>query len=96
MLFNERNDAVKFIDDYGLMILVVKRKCAEKTTKNKGLQILSPKQMLQRLPIALTQVKAGKTSESLLNEIKQIIHSVHRSKEVTKKVYNHIMNSIKV
>ena len=52
--------------------------------------------MLQRLPIALTQVKAGKTSENLLNEIKQIIHSVHRSKEVTKKVYNHIMNSIKV
>ena len=52
--------------------------------------------MLQRLPIALAQVKAGNTSENLLNEIRQIIYSLHRSKEITKKVYNIIMNSIKV
>ena len=52
--------------------------------------------MLQRLPIALAQVKAGNTSENLLNEIRQIIYSLHRSKEITKKVYNTIMNSIKV
>ena len=52
--------------------------------------------MLQRLPIALAQVKAGNTSENLLNEIRQIINSLHRSKEITKKVYNTIMNSIKV
>ena len=50
--------------------------------------------MLQRLSIALAQVKAGSTSENLLNEIKQIIYSLYREKEVTKKVYNNIMNLI--
>ena len=61
----------------------------------KGLKILTPKQMLQRLPIALAQVKAGKTSENLLNQIRQILYSLYGAKEITKKVYNNIMNSIK-
>ena len=52
--------------------------------------------MLQRLPRALTQVKTGNTSENLLNEIRQIIYSLYRAKEITKKVYNNIMNSIKL
>ena len=52
--------------------------------------------MLQRLPIALAQVKAGNTSETLLNEIRQIRYSLYRENEVTKKVYNNIMNSIKL
>ena len=52
--------------------------------------------MLQRLPIALAQVKAGNTSENLLNEIRQIIYSLYQAKEITKKVYSNIMNSIKV
>ena len=52
--------------------------------------------MLQRLPTALAQVKAGNTSEKLLNEIRQIIYSLYRAKEITKKVYNKIMNSIKL
>ena len=52
--------------------------------------------MLQRLTIALAQVKAGNTSESLLNEIRQIIYSLHWAKEVTKNVDNNIMNSVKV
>ena len=52
--------------------------------------------MLQRLPIALAQVKAGNTSENLLNEIRQIIYSLYWAKEITKEVYNNIMNSIKV
>ena len=46
--------------------------------------------MLQRLPIALAQVEAGFNSESLLNEIRQIIYSLHQSKQITKKVYNNI------
>ena len=49
--------------------------------------------MLQRLPGALAQVKAGNASENFLNEIRQIIHCLCREKEVTKKVYNGIMNS---
>ena len=62
----------------------------------KGLKILTPTQMLKRLPITLAQVKAGNNSESLLNEIKQIVYSLYRSKEITKKVYNNIINSAKV
>ena len=52
--------------------------------------------MLQRLPIALAQIKAGKNSESLLNEIRQIVYSLYQAKEITKKVYNNIIKSIKV
>ena len=57
---------------------------------------LTPKQTLQRLPIALALVKAGNTPEKLLNEVRQIIHSLYRAKEVTTKVYNYILISIKV
>ena len=65
-----------------------------KKTTGTGLKILTPKQMLQRLPIALAQVKAGNNSESLLNEIRQIVYSLYQSKEITKKVYNNIIKSI--
>ena len=63
------------------------------TDKSK-LKILTPKQMLQRLPIALAQVKAGNSSESLLNEIRQIVYSLCQSKQITKKLYNNIIKSI--
>ena len=63
-------------------------------TKETGLKILTPKQMLQRLPIALAQVKAGNYSESLLNEIRQIVYSFYESKQIAKKVYNSIIKSI--
>ena len=66
-----------------------------KDTQGKGLKILTPKQMLRRLPITIVQVKAGNTSKNLLNEIRQIIYSLHRAKEITKKLYNNIkMNTI--
>ena len=65
-----------------------------KQQKGKGIKIISSKQMLQRLPMRLP--KAGNTSEKLLNEIRQIIYSLHQEKEVTKKVYNNIMNIIKL
>ena len=57
------------------------------------LKVLTPKQMLQRLPIALAQVKAGNNSESLLNKIRQIVYSLYQSKQITKKVYNNIIES---
>ena len=50
--------------------------------------------MLQRLPIALAQVKAGNNSERLLYEIRQIVYSLYHSTEITKKVYNSIIKSI--
>ena len=62
--------------------------------EGKGLKILTPKQMLQRLPIAPAQVKAGNNSESLLNEIRQIVYSLYQLKQITKNVYNHIIESI--
>ena len=67
-----------------------------KSIHGEGLKILTPKQMLQRLPIALAQVKAGNTSEKLLNEIRQIIYDLYLAKEITKKLYNNILNSIKL
>ena len=65
-------------------------------TNRPNLKILAPKQMLQRLPIALVQVKAGNNSENLLNEIRQIVYSLYQSKEITKKVYNNIIKSIQL
>ena len=67
-----------------------------KSTARTGLKVLTPKQMLQRLPIALAQVKAGNNSESLLNEIRQIVYSLYQSKQITKKVYNNIIKSINI
>ena len=66
-----------------------------KTTRGKELKILTPKQMIQRLPIVLSQVKAGNISENFLNEIRKIIYSLYWAKEVTKS-YNNIKNSVKV
>ena len=60
-----------------------------------GLKVLTPKQMLQRLSMALAQIKSGNNSESLLNEIRQIV-SLYQSKEITQKVHNNIIKSIKV
>ena len=67
-----------------------------KSTQDKWLKILIPKKMLQRLPVDIAQVKASNTSEKLLNEVRQIIYSLYWEKEITKKAYNNIMNSIKV
>ena len=71
------------------------QKLEESQQEGEGLQILTPNQMLKRLPIALAQVKAGNNSETLLNEIRQIVYSLYRSKEITKKVYNNIISLIK-
>ena len=51
--------------------------------------------MIQKLPIALAQTKGGNNSESLLNELTQIVYSLYQSKEITKKIYNNIIKSIK-
>ena len=63
-------------------------------TDNSKLKMLTPKQMLQRLPIALAQVKAGNNLKNLLNEIRQIVYSLYQSKEITKKVYNNLTKSL--
>ena len=67
-----------------------------KTKHGEVLKILTPERILQRLPIALAQVKTGNTSKNLLHEIKQIIYSLYWSRKLTKKVHNNIMNWVKV
>ena len=74
------------------MILEAKRIAKQRT----GLKIITPKQILQVLPTALAEINIGNNSESLLNEIGQILYFLHQSKEITKKVYNNIIKSIKV
>ena len=72
------------------------RNIYESKQKGTGLKVLTPNQKLKRLPIALAQIKADNNSESLLNEIRQIVYSLYRSKQITKKVYSNIIKSIKV
>ena len=68
----------------------------KKSKQGTGLKILTPKQMLQKLPIAVAQIKAGTNSECLLNEIRQVVYYLYNSKEITKKVYNNIIKSTKL
>ena len=68
-----REEVINFFKDYGKMVLDAAYKSKENETKGTGMKILTPKQMLQRLPIALAQVKAGNNSESLINVIRQIV-----------------------
>ena len=63
-------------------------------TKGQGLKILTPEQMLSRLPISLAQLKAGNNSGKLKNEMRQLWHSLYRSKMPNKTVYNHLINAI--
>ena len=63
MLYKAKNNVLKFYDDYSSMV----SKAKHKVTKGTGIKILTPKQVLQRLPIALVQVKEGNNSGNLLN-----------------------------
>ena len=89
-----REDDINFFRDYIEMLSDANYDAKQNETKGKGLKILTPKQMLQRLPIALAQVKAGNNSESLLNEIRQIVYSLYQSKQITKKVCNNIIKLV--
>ena len=62
--------------------------------QGKGLKILTLNQMLSRLPITLAQLKAENNSQKLINEIRQLLHSLYRSKKLTKTIYNHLINAI--
>ena len=92
--YNSREEVINFFRDYIEILSDANYYSKQNETEGKGLKILTPKQMLQRLPIALAQVKAGNNSESLLNEIRQIVYSLYQSKQITKKVYNKIIKSI--
>ena len=93
------NSLYKFYDAREMVLKGFKSKILSIKSKGSGLlnsrlKISTPKQMLQRFPIALAQVRAGNNPKYLLNEIKQIFYSLYQSKKNTKKVYNNIINSI--
>ena len=87
-----REKIIEILKDYSLFLAEAKYKAKY----GEGLKILTPKQMFQRLPLALAKLKTGNKSENLLNEIRQIIYSLYQAEEITKKVYYNIMNSIKL
>ena len=72
LVYESREAVIKLFNDYSSIV----SEATHKAKYGKGLKILTPKQMLQRLPIALSQGKGGNTSENLLNKIKQIIYSL--------------------
>ena len=92
--YKSREEVINFFRDYIEILSDANYNAKQNETKGLGLKILSLKQMLQRLPIALVQVKAGNNSEILLNEIRQIVYSLYQSKQITKKVYSNIIKSI--
>ena len=85
MLYKSREPVIELFNDYSSIISEAKYR----TKHGESLKILT-------LRLNKDQVKAGTTSDNLLNETRQIIYSLYKAKEITKKVYNSIMNSIKV
>ena len=79
--YNARKAATDFFNEYTSR--ASEARCQAK--QNKGLKILTPKQMLQRLPIALAQISTGNNSESLLNEIRQIVYSLYPNCKLLKR-----------
>ena len=87
--YNSREEVINFFRDYIEMLSDAKYDAKENGTNGTELKILTPKQMFQRLPIALAQVKAGNNSENLLNEIKKIFYSLYQSKKSQKSIQHH-------
>ena len=86
----------KEIEDPESIVEIVEEilKFNEQNQQGKGLKILTPNQMLSRLPISLAQLEAGNNSNKLKNEIRQLLYSLYRSKNVKKQVYNNLIKHI--
>ena len=89
------SDAKK-IENRNNMLKIVERilEFNQLNQSGQGLKILTPSQMLNRLPISLAQLKAGNSSEKLKNEIRQLLHSLYRSKKRTKQIYKSLTDMI--
>ena len=83
--YSSREEVTNFFSNYIEMLSDANYDARNNETQGKGLKILTLKQMLQRLPIALSQVKAGNNSEGLLNEIRQTVYSLYQSNKSLKK-----------
>ena len=89
-----REEVINIFRDYVEMLSDTNYNAKQNKNEREGLKILTPKQMLQRLPIALAQVKAGNNSENLLNEIRQIVYSLYQSNEISRKMCNSLIRSL--
>ena len=84
-------DASQKLDD---MSDLESEEYAAQKQRGQGLKILTPQQMITRLPILLAQLKAGNNSQKRKNEIRQIVYSFYKSKNLSKTIYNHLINNI--
>ena len=93
---NKMSEKEKEIEDLESIVEIVEEilKFNKQNQEGKGLKTLTANQMLSRLPITLAQLKAGNNSEKLKNEIRQLLYSLYRSKNMTKQVYNNLINYI--
>ena len=93
---NVPKDKVSRVEENEKIIDIVERilELNSKKQLGQGLKILTPNQMLSRLPITLAQLKAGNNSEKLKNEIRQLLYSLYRSKKLTKQLYKSLVDII--
>ena len=91
MLYKARNKVIEFFDKYFSMV----SKAKPTAIIGAGLQILTPT-YASRITNSSCTIRAGKNTERLLNEIRQVVYSLHQSKEINKKVYNNIIKSIQL
>ena len=88
-------DEIKIEKPYEIVDIVEKiLEFNKQNQEGQGLKILTPNQMLSRLPISLAQLKAGNNSEKLKNEIRQILYSLYRSKKLAKQIYKSLIDII--
>ena len=92
----DKGEEEKEIEEPSEIVDVVKKtlKFNKQKKQGQGRQILTPDQMLSRLPISLAQLKAGNNSQELKNKIRQLLHSLYRSKKLTKQLYKSLVDII--
>ena len=92
-IFKEKQESDEEPDTTDMPELESEESTVERRNKSgKGLKILTPDEMLSRLPITLAQLKAGNNSEKLKNEIRQLLYSLYRSKKLTKQLYKSLLD----
>ena len=93
---NKMSEQERKIEKPDKIVEIVKEilKFNKQKQEGQGIKILTPNQMLSRLPIPLAQLQAGNNTEKLKNEMRQLLYSLYRSKDMTKQVYNNLTKHI--
>ena len=96
--YNKSAEAKKYVIEENSKIISIAERILYlnqlEKQKGKSLKLLTPNQMLSKLPITLAQLSAGNNSEKLKNEIRQLLHSLYRSKKLTRQLYKSLMDII--